>query len=115
MNRQHLKTARAFQIKLNFQELYHQPPALAEAFLKKWYFWATHGRLPAVIDAERAIKRHRNGILRWFQTGISNGVQERINSLIQAAKARARGYRSDRNFITIVYLIAGRLDMLLPT
>ena len=115
MNRQHLKTVRAFQIKLAFQELYDQPPALAEAFLKKWYFWATHSRLPAVIDAARTIKRHWNGVLRWFATGISNGVLEGINSLIQAAKARARGYRSDRNLITMVYLIAGKLDMRLPT
>ena len=115
MNRQHLKTARAFQIKLAFQDLYEQPPALAEAFLKKWYFWATHSRLPPLIEAARTIKRHWNGVLRWFQTGISNGTLEGINSLIQAAKARARGYRSDRNLIAIVYLIAGKLDMRLPT
>ena len=115
MNKQHLKTARAFQIKLAFQELYNQPSALAEAFLKKWYFWATHSRLPPVIEAARTIKRHWNGVLRWFATGISNGMLEGINSLIQAAKARARGYRSDRNLIAIVYLIAGKLDMRLPT
>ncbi len=115
MKRQHLKTSRAYQIKRNFQELYHQPPALAEAFLKKWYFWATHSRLPAVIDAARTIKRHWNGILRWCETGISNGVLEGINSLILAAKTRARGYRSDRNLIAMVYLIAGKLDMRLPT
>ncbi|MCY4543787.1 MAG: transposase, partial [Gemmatimonadetes bacterium] len=40
---------------------------------------------------------------------------EGINSLIQAAKTRARGYRSDRNLIAMVYLIAGKLDMRLPT
>jgi hypothetical protein len=35
--------------------------------------------------------------------------------LIQAAKAKARGYRSTRNPITIVYLIAGKLDLSVPT
>jgi len=30
--------------------------------------------------------------------------------LIQAAKAKARGYRSTKNLITMVYLIAGQLD-----
>ena len=110
-----LKTARAYQIRLNFQELYNQPGVLAEPFLKKWYFWATHSRLQPMIDAARTIKNHWHGVLRWFDTGISNGILEGINSLIQAAKAKARGYRSDRNLITVVYLIAGKLDMKLPT
>ena len=110
-----LKTARAYQIKLNFQELYNQPKALAEAFLKKWYFWATHSRLQPIIDAAHTIKNHWHGVLRWFDSGISNGILEGINSLIQAAKAKARGFRSTKNLITVVYLIAGKLDMKLPT
>ena len=110
-----LKTARAYQIKLNFQELYNQPKALAETFLKKWFFWATHSRLQPIIDAAYTIKNHWHGVLRWFDSGISNGILEGINSLIQAAKAKARGFRSTRNLITVVYLIAGKLDMKLPT
>ena len=62
-----------------------------------------------MIDAARTIKRHWDGVLAWFDSGITNGVLEGINSLIQAAKAKARGYRSARNLITVVYLIAGKL------
>ena len=40
---------------------------------------------------------------------------EAINSLVQAAKAKARGYRSMRNLIAITYLIAGKIDLKLPT
>jgi len=105
-----LKTARAYHLKLNFQEMYQQPPELAEPWLKKWYFWATHSRLQPMIKAAKTIKRHWAGVLRWFTSRISNGVLEGINSLIQAAKAKARGYRSSKNFITMVYLIAGQLD-----
>jgi len=64
-----------------------------------------------MIAAARTTKRHWHGVLRWFDSGITNGVLEGINSLIQAAKAKARGYRSTRNLITIVYLIAGKLDL----
>jgi transposase len=64
-----LKTGRAYRIRLAFQELYVQPAKNAEAFLKKWYWWATHSRLPPMIEAARMVKRHWNGILRWFQTG----------------------------------------------
>jgi transcriptional regulator with XRE-family HTH domain len=39
---------------------------------------------------------------------------EGINSLVQAAKAKARGYRSVRNLKTMIYLLAGKLDLRLP-
>lgn len=109
------KTIRAAHLKINFQELYSQPNETAEAFLKKWYFWATHSRLGPMIAAAKTVKRHWNGILRWFESRMTNGLLEGLNSLIQAAKARARGYRSDRNLITMVYIIAGKLDYRLPT
>ena len=111
----HLKTARAYQIRLAFQELYDQPSVPAGAsYLKKWYFWATHSRIEPVIDAARTVKRHWDGILRWFDSKIANGLIEGINSLVQAAKAKARGYRSTRNLKAIIYLLAGKLDLRLP-
>jgi transposase len=112
----HLKTARAYRIRLAFQELYEQSSTEAgAAFLQRWYFWATHSRLPPIIDAARTVKRHSDGILRWFHSKIANGLIEGINSLIQAAKAKARGYRSIRNLTAIVYLIAGKLDLSSPS
>jgi transposase len=110
-----LKTGRAYRIRLAFQELYLQPAKNAEAFLKKWYWWATHSRLPPMIETARMVKRHWNGILRWFHTKIANGIMEAVNSLVQAAKAKARGYRSVRNLKAIIYLIAGKLELPLPT
>jgi transposase len=110
----HLKTGRAYRIRLAFQDLYDQPSAEAEDFLKTWYFWATHSRLAPVIEAARTVKRHWDGILRWFDSKIANGLIEGINSLVQAAKAKARGYRSTRYLKAMVYLLAGKLDLRLP-
>ena len=111
----HLKTGRAYQIRLAFQDLYDQPSAEAAAdHLQRWYFWATHSRLEPVIEAAKTVKRHWDGVLRWFDSNISNGLIEGINSLVQAAKAKARGYRSVRNLIAMVYLLAGKLDLRLP-
>jgi transposase len=111
----HLKTGRAYQIRLAFQDLYDQPSTeAATEYLKKWYFWATHSRLEPMIEAGRTIKRHWDGILRWFDSRIANGLIEGINSLVQAAKAKARGYRSMRNLKAMVYLLAGKLDLELP-
>ena len=108
----HLKTARAWRIRLAFQDFYEQPSTAAgAAFLNRWHFWATHSRLPPIIDAARTVKRHWHGILRWFHSKIANGLIEGINSLVQAAKAKARGYRSMRNLTAMVCLLAGKLHI----
>ncbi len=67
-----------------------------------------------MIDAARTVKHHWDGILRWCDSRIANGLIEGINSLVQAAKAKARGYRSARNLKAMVYLLAGKLDLPLP-
>ena len=110
-----LKTSRAYHIKLNFQELFEQPQELAEPFLKKWFFWATHSRLQPMIDAAYTIKRHWDGVLQWFHSHINNGILEGLNSLIQAAKAKARGYRTSKNLIAMIYLIGGKFNLGFPT
>jgi transposase len=105
-----LKTARAYHMRLAFQEFWTTPAEQAPAFLQQWYYWATHSRLTPMVEFARTLRRHEKGILRWIQSRISNGVLEGINSLIQAAKAKARGYRSTRN------LLAGKLPFRLqPT
>ena len=112
----HLKTARAYQIRLAFQEIYQQPTrGWGALFLDRWYAWAIRSRLEPIKHAARSIKRHREGILAWFDSHIANGLIEGINSLVQAAKAKARGYRSTRTLKAITYLIAGKLDLRLPT
>ena len=111
-----LKTARAYHMRLNFQDIWMLSDDAAEAFFKKWYFWATHSRLDPMIKAAKTIREHWAGVVRWFRSGISNAVLEATNSLLQAAKARARGYRSNRNLIAMAYLLAGKLQFrTLPT
>jgi transposase len=52
--------------------------------------------------------------MRWYATKQTNALLEGLNSLVQAARTRARGYRSFQNFRTMIYLIAGHMG-LLPT
>jgi transposase len=65
--------------------------------------------------AAYTIKVHWDGILNWFKSKINKGVLEGINSLVQAAKARARGYRTNDYLITMIYLITGKLQIKLPS
>ncbi len=49
------------------------------------------------------------GLAGYVQAKISNGILEGINSKIQLAKSRARGYRNAQNLINMAYFIAGKL------
>ena len=63
-------------------------------------------------DVSKSLTR---SVLRWFDSKIANGLIEGINSLVQAAKAKARGYRSSRNLKAMAWLPAGgKLDLKLP-
>jgi transposase len=112
MSKLNLKSLRAMHIRENFQEIYHSVGMEEfEIKLKKWYFWATHSRLEPIKEAAYTIKRHWAGVLKWWESKINNGVLEGLNSVIQAAKAKARGYKLSRNLIIIAYLLAGDIDL----
>jgi len=48
--------------------------------------------------------------MQWHKSKINNGILEGLNSVIQAAKSKARGYKIFRNYKIIVYLLTGKLD-----
>ena len=111
-----LKTARAYHLRLTFQDIYKERSReWAAIHFDKWHSWARRCRLEPMKQVAATMQRHRDGILAWFDSRIANGLIEGINSLVQAAKAKARGYRSLRNLKAITYLIAGKLDLRLPT
>jgi transposase len=106
-----LKTIRAYNIRQSFQDIY-QASSKEEfiTYLKKWYFWATHSRLEPIKKAAKTIKAHWDGIVKWYESKINNGILEGLNSVIQAAKSKARGYKTFKNYKIIVYLLTGKLD-----
>jgi len=111
MPRINLKTVKAYHIRENFQEIYKEMTQEGfERALKKWYFWATHSRIEEISKAAKMVKRHWSGVLRWYVSRINNGILEGLNSLVQAAKGKARGYRTFKNLKTIIYMITGKLD-----
>jgi len=111
MPRLNLKTVRAYHIRENFQEIYKEKTREGfERALKKWYFWATHSRIEPIKEVAKTIRRHWSGVLRWYDSKINNGILEGLNSLVQAAKAKARGYRTFKNLKTMIYMLTGKLD-----
>lgn len=111
LSNMNLKTVRAYNIKTAFQEIYGaKTKEEFVTYLNKWYFWATHSRLEPIIKVARTIKRHWDGVVNYHQSNINNGILEGLNSAIQAAKSKARGYKTFKNYKNIVYLLTGKLD-----
>ena len=111
LSKLNLKTMRAMRIRESFQCIYEaNTKEDFEILLSKWYYWATHSKIPAMIRVAKSVRAHQSGILRWYESRISNGTLEGINSIVQSAKSRARGYRTFRNFKNIIYLLKGDLN-----
>ncbi|KXG43745.1 ISL3 family transposase [Tepidibacillus decaturensis] len=106
-----LKTGKAYRLKLALQDLWTIATLLADVYLREWVGWATRTRLEPMVKVAQSIKKHEDGILRWFQTKMTNGLLEGINSLVQAAKRKARGYRTINTYISMIYATANKLEM----
>jgi transposase len=107
-----IKTARAWALKESLRELWKQRSrAAGERWYDEWYSWAVRSRLTPVKKVAAMVKRHLPNVLTYFKHRITNAGSEAINSVIQMLKKRAFGYRSFRNFRTVVLFRCGGLDL----
>jgi transposase len=106
-----LDTVRAYELALKFDDFYElRDPSRAGEYLRRWVAEARASELEPLIKFAEMLEAHWPGVIRWHRTRASNGLLEGLNSLIQAAKRRARGYRSARNYKAMIYLVAGKLQ-----
>ena len=107
---QPLQTARAYEQALKFDHFYELDADAAEEYLSRWVQEVRATELEPLHAFADTLESHWEGVLRWHHSRVNNGLLEGLNSLIQAAKRRARGYRSTRNYKAMIYLVAGKLD-----
>jgi transposase len=77
--------------------------------LAYWCDIAYESKIQPFIKVANTIKTHWSGIVNYIKSRLNNGILEGINSKIQLAKKRARGYRNIENFINMIYYTCGRL------
>lgn len=132
-----LETPRTAHQEDALQELVESGFATAKAFrvkeLLRWFrkaetkqaakWRATHfmrhvneyvGDDPLLEPIKKALgtfEKHLPRILNRWNSLYTNARLEGLNGLFQAARARARGYRNAANFITMVYLIAAPIQL----
>ena len=114
-----LCTAKAYQLRLMFQGIYREPTAGAAQ--TRFQAWCRLVRMVArkysaallapMVKAAGMVERHLKGILAHWKWGVTNAFMEGMNSLFQATKRKARGYRSSEYLITMLYFIGGKLRL----
>lgn len=109
------ESAQGYWLKEMFDDFWQiKDPEEAESYLTFWCDFATESKIQPFIKLVNIIKAHWRGIVEYVKSNISNGILEGINSKIQLAKKRARGYRNPGNFINMIYFICGKLKFDYP-
>ena len=113
ISKENTKTARAYRMKLTLQDLYNKvfDVETAKFGLKKWVGWASRSKIEHIKSFGQMIRGHFDGVIRYWETLLTSGLVEGINSRIQEIKRRAKGYRNSENFITMIYLVCGDLPL----
>ena len=62
-----------------------------------------------MVKVAEMIEAHLEGILGHWKAGLTTAFLEGLNSLFSATKRKARGFRSTRYLITMLYFVAGKL------
>lgn len=100
----------AYQIKLALARFWAiLDPKMAVAYLKRWYFWASHCFLAPVIQAAKAIKRYWKGVIGFLEARVTKGIVGELKSKIKMAMKRDYGFELVGYLRTIISLIASRL------
>ena len=114
-----LVTGLAYAMRLELQRAYAAGTlSQARERFTSWCHWVrteaqalTSGLLEPMRKAADMVERHLEGILGHWKQGLTTAFLEGLNSLFSATKRKARGYRSSEYQITMLYFVAGKLEI----
>ena len=112
LERLNLKVNRAYLLKEAFREFWTcRHPVLAKWYLDRWFWWATHSRLPPMRAFAWMVRRHAPDILNYFRMPIDNGTVEGLNNKAKLVIHKAYGFRTAANYIRNLYHCLGDLPL----
>jgi transposase len=75
--------------------------------LDRWIAWAQRCRIPAFVELQRKIRRHRAAIDAALEHGLSQGLIESTNTKLRVLTRMAFGFRSPDALIALGMLALG--------
>jgi transposase len=115
LSREYPKLGRAFRMVKQLDDLYFCQTRLeAESVMRRLTSWMMHSKLEPMKEAAASLRRNKEEILAYFEQRMSNAFAEGMNSLIQTAKRKARGYHTFEGYRTAIFLAVGKLALSYP-
>ena len=105
LNNTSLNIVRVYSLKNGFDQLWNVQNKAVEPLMNAWIKQALALDLKPITKFVSTIDKHFHGVLRAIKTGITNAVSEGLNSVMQLARSRARGYRNIQNFCAMIYFL----------
>jgi transposase len=114
-----LVTGLAYAMRLQLQRAYvAATERQARSRFLQWCAWVrqeaeamTSGLLEPMRKVADMVERHLEGILGHWKEGLTTAFLEGLNSVFSAVKRKARGYRSIEYMTTMLYFVAGKLEI----
>ena len=80
------------------------PLEQARGELKHWVFWASHSRIPEIVEPCRKTRRRKDDIPKTIRPDHSNARPEAFNNKIKATIRMAYGFHHANSLIALVML-----------
>ena len=104
------KLGEAYRLKEMFLDVFNiKDKDKAKGYINFWCDLVLESGIQPFIKFVNLVKSHWFGIVNYFESKLTNGILEGINSKIQLAKRRARGFRNTSNFVNMIFFTCGRL------
>jgi len=105
---------RAYLLKEGLRLVFQLDPEEAPEALETWIGWARRCRIPAFVELQNRIARHKPSILAAIEHGLSNGRIESVNTKIRLITRIAFGFKSPDALIALAMLNLGGHRPALP-
>jgi transposase len=105
---------RAYLLKEGLRHVFAVKGEDGKHALDRWVSWARRCRLPAFVELQRRIVKHRAAIDAALEHGLSQGLIESTNTKIRLLTRLAFGFRSPEALIALAMLALGGHRPALP-
>jgi transposase len=105
---------RAYLLKEGLRYVFAVKGDEGKAALDRWTTWARRSRMPAFVELQRRIAKHRAAIDAALDTGLSQGLVESTNTKIRLLTRIAFGFHGYRPLVALAMLALGSHPPRLP-
>jgi transposase len=112
LRRANRRIHRAWVLKDEFNQLWeYSSRTWAKKFLRKWCTTAMRSQLEPIKKFVATVRCHEKEMLNFVGTRVTNATGEGINRVIRMVKNQASGFRNVNNFMDMIYLTVGDVDL----